>query len=99
MKVQNPPAASHLTQSRNQRPCNGHKVSSGANFFFDLYLEFTDSEFYEIFCSYVNLCVLLGEAHVACYQIPEGVKISPKLKNHCLEEASLLKIQFKEGIY
>lgn len=75
MKVQNPAAASHLTQSRNQRPCNGYKVSSGANFFFDLYLEFTDSEFYEIFCSYVNLCVLLGEAHVACYQIPKGVKI------------------------
>lgn len=79
MKVQNPPAATHLTQSGNQRLYNGYRVSSGANFFSDLYLEFTDSEFYEIFCSYVNLCVLLGGAHVACYQVLEGFKISQKL--------------------
>lgn len=91
--------ASHLTQSGNQSPYDGYKPSSGANFFSDLYLQFTDPEFYAIFCAYVNLCSLPGRAQVAVTRFSKDSKISQKLKNHCLEEASHLKIQFKEGTY
>lgn len=45
------------------------------------------------------ICVFFWENLCSGHQILKGIKISQKLKNHCLEETSYLKIQFKEGIY